>query len=289
LKDIDKRIMMGMVTFGNLPFTKLAIESMKNTASYPLKYFVVVGKPGDIETQDYLTSEGIEFIVHDKNYGFPKSINDIYDRCWKGDDQYDYLIMAGNDIICYPYCIDSLVDVAQTTDYDVINGFQFHTKNLIAEHPEAARYFHGPSLNITDFSSKCWELFDRYSTAMTIEDGIINNVQNLCLYKRSLFGVVGYTDVNFYPAYYVDIDYTIRIIKSGVLKYCMVRTAAFFHFWSRTLFQGSGGSNDKFFKRNQQYYIGKWGGDWNSETKIAPILINDRLLEDQMIERWRNL
>lgn len=281
--------MLGMVTFGNIQFTKLAIESIKNTSSYPLKYFVVVGKPGDMETQNYLTSEGIEFIVHSRNYGFPKSINDIYDRCWKGDDQYDYLILAGNDIICYPYCIDSLVDVALTTDYDVISAFQFNTKNLISDYPDTTRYFSGKNLIITDFSSKCWERFDRYSTIVNIEDKTMRNLQNLCLYKRSLFDEVGYTDVNFYPAYYIDCDYTIRATLSDTLKYCTVRNACFFHFWSRTIFQESGGSNDKFFNNNKRYYISKWGGDWGRETKRPPILINDRLLEDQIIEHWRNL
>ena len=289
MKTIDKKVMLGMVTFGNLPFTKLAIESVKNTSSYPIKYFVVVGKPGDVETQSYLTAEGIEFIVHDKNYGFPKSINDIYDRCWKGDDQYDYLILAGNDIVCYPYCIDSLIDVALTTDYDVISANQFNTKNLIAEQPDTAKYFHGKNLVITDFSSRCWERFDRYSPTLDIEDKTMRNLQNLCLYKRSLFNDIGYTDVNFFPAYYVDCDYTIRVAISGTLKYCTVINAKFFHFWSRTLFQESGGSNDKFFNNNRSFYIGKWGGDWGNEVKRPPILISDRLLEDQIIEHWRNL
>ena len=123
------KTLIGMVTFGNLQFTKLAIESVKETTTYPVDYFVVVGKPGDQETIDWLTEEKINFIYHEKNYGFPYSLNDIYDHAWKEND-YENLIILGNDIICYPYAIDSLIELADSSDYLVISALQYDVRSL---------------------------------------------------------------------------------------------------------------------------------------------------------------
>src|SRR3989304_629806 len=48
------KLYIGMVTFGNLPYTRMAIQSLMETASPPAEFVVVVGKPGDEETVSYL-------------------------------------------------------------------------------------------------------------------------------------------------------------------------------------------------------------------------------------------
>ena len=66
--------------------------------------------------------------------------------------------------------------------------------------------------------------------------------------KRDIFDRIGYTDVNFYPAYFVDNDYAKRI-QLAEIKCCTLQNARFFHFWSRVFKQGSGvGANSCFWK-----------------------------------------
>lgn len=283
------KTLVGIVTFDNIDFTKLTVESMKNTTKkHEIDFFLVVGKPDDTETIKYLEDSGIPHCIHDMNYGFPKSINDIYDYAWVYNS-YDYLIIAGNDIVAYPGTIDSLIDLANSSKYEVISALQYDVKSLLSEHPETQKFFSSDEkLIFTDFSSKPWELYKPSYEKQEILDMSLMDIQNLCLYKKSVFDKVGYTDVNFYPAYFIDNDYAMRLVAAKI-KTCTLASSRFFHFWSRTIHQGSGGSTNHFFENNRKYYKIKWGGLVGSETKTPPIKIDSREGELGKIYFWRNV
>ena len=280
------KTLLGMVTFGNIEFTKLAIQSIEDTSKAELDYFIVVGKPGDTATLDWLqTKPNIKYIVHSENMGFPYSINDIFDYAWVINN-YDYVILAGNDIIAYPFCIDSLLESAQTTDNACISALQIDVNMLTILYPGTAEYFSGSNKIFTDFTQSPWNIFNGYSAVLTVAPSQLHDIQNLCLYKREVFDTLGYADVNFYPAYFVDNDYAMRIIKAGI-KGCTLTNARFFHFWSRTIKQGEGGSTDKQFGNNAKYYRQKWGGDFGKETITPAIKISDRTSEVETINYWK--
>ena len=262
--------LIGLVTFGNLEFTKMAVRSIRETVlKYPYDIFCIVGKPGDRETAEWLESEGITYKKHDWNYGFPYSVNDIYDYAWKEND-YAYLAIMGNDVIAYPYAIDSLIQIADTTDYEWVCSRQYDVKGLVNDYPQTRQYFNGPNLLFEDFSTRPWDVFKGYSEEVQIDERTgLSDVHNLALFKKSVFDKVGYIDVNFYPAYYEDNDYVRRAILAGT-KSCTANNSFYFHFWSRTIHQGSGGSNNYFFNLNRNFYIIKWGGDFGSEKYEIP-------------------
>lgn len=277
--------LVGIVSFGNLDFTKLTVKSIKETSSFPLDFFIVVGKPGDLDTIRWLKDENIPFVYHTENMGFPYSINDIYDYAWKTNN-YGELIIAGNDIVAYPHAIDSMIELARNSEYECISSTQYDVKSLISQFPDTTQYFEGEDLIFKDFSQEPWKNFTEYSTELSIADQQLLDVQNLCLYKKSVFDKVGYTDVNFYPAYFIDNDYAMRMVKAGV-NGCSLGNARFFHFWSRTVKQGSGGSTPKFFQNNEKYYRKKWGGDVGRETITPPLKIDSRDREVIEIRYWR--
>src|SRR3990170_3147595 len=78
------KLYIGMVTFGNLPYTRMAIQSLMKTVSPPAEFVVVVGKPGDEETASWLVeslpSSNDKIIRHKTNLGFPWGVNDIMDN-----------------------------------------------------------------------------------------------------------------------------------------------------------------------------------------------------------------
>lgn len=272
-------------TFGLLQFTKLAVESIRDTVKNEYDIFVVVGKPDDFETKQWLDEQNIINVMHTENMGFPVAVNDIYDYAWKINN-YDNLILMGNDIILYPYAADSLIDLAGNSDYKIISAFQYEVRDLVRDYPETARYFSGDKYIITDFSAKPWEKFTGYSEEPNLEEMQLYDIQNLCLYKRDVFDKIGYTDVNFFPAYFVDNDYAKRIDLAGI-KCCTLKNAMFFHFWSRVFKQGSGGSTDYYFESNERYYKQKWGGEFGKETKAPKIEIFSRENELSIIRKWR--
>jgi GT2 family glycosyltransferase len=297
--------LVGIVTFGNLPFTKLAVRSIRETVvKYPFDIFCVVGKPGDIETEEWLKEEGIPHVVHDWNYGFPYSVNDIYDYAWKEND-YANLVIMGNDVIAYPYAIDSLIEIAETTDYEWVCSRQYDVKSLTKDYPQIRKYFEGTNLVFKNFDSRPWEVFKVYSEEVVVNPSMgLSDVHNLALFKKSIFDKVGYIDVNFYPAYYEDNDYVRRAIRAGV-KSCTVDNSFYFHFWSRTIHQEQGGSNSRFFTLNRNFYIIKWGGDFGQEKyeipfndrpynlapglTLQPVLyLKDRTLEKDIARVWKS-
>lgn len=271
--------LIGLVTFGNLPFTQLTVRSLRETTKHPVDFFIVVGKPGDQETIDWLRAEAMQYVVHPENRGFPASLNDIYDWAWPTLSQrhvhvlteYDHLIIAGNDIVPYPGAVDALIDCAETTDYEWIASSQLDVKSLCHFHPEARQYFEGERYlfnlfcphtekGVTTYEPtiRPWELHTDFRPP-AIEANAMRDCHNLCLFKRSVAEKIGYIDVNFFPAYFSDNDYNRRATIAGI-KGCTLPHAAYFHFWSRTIHQGSDGSTPKHFKSNQQYYCDKWGG-----------------------------
>lgn len=280
------KIVVGICTFGNKEFTEITVNSIRETAKIPVDFFLVIGKPGDTETLEWANSEGIPCKVHETNRGFPASINDIYDYAWK-ENNYDYLILAGNDIAAYPYAIDQMITLADISDYECVNALQVDVRALVDANPEIAGMFYGPNMIFKRFDERPWDAFKDYSPVLSMDHMKLLDIQNLCLYKKSIMDKVGYTDVAFYPAYFVDNDYARRMVNAGV-KSCCLASARFFHFWSRTLHQSSGGSNSGYFQNNSMYYQGKWGGAFGEETLLPNNLIDTRENEDMIIAYWKN-
>jgi GT2 family glycosyltransferase len=278
--------LLAFCTFGGLKFTKLLVQGIRETVKNSYDIAAIVGKPGDWETAQWFDKENIPYVMHKENMGFPFSVNDLYDYAWKVNN-YDNLVLMGNDVVPYPYCIDSLIDLASASDYEVISALQYDIKDLIREFPDAASCFSGNNYVTKDLSSEPWKRFANYSPEHNIADMRLYDIQNLCLYKRSVFQKVGYTDVNFYPAYFIDNDYARRIVLSNI-KCCSLTNARFFHFWSRTIHEGSGGSTSKQFERNKDYYKMKWGGEVGKESATPNLSIFTRASEVETVRMWRS-
>lgn len=281
------KTLIGIVTFGNFRFTLEAIRSAVQTVKNDFEIFVVVGKPGDTQTLNFCKDNGIPHKVHTENLGFPASLNDIYDYGWK-ENNFDYIVTMGNDVIAYPKAIDLLIITADEEDYDWVCSKEYDVRALVREHPELKSHFKGAALHATEqtFQSKPWEVFNGYDRhPYAILGPGMSDTHNLSLYSKSVFDAIGYIDVNFYPAYYEDNDYCRRGINAAKIKSCTVNNSFYFHFWSRTIHQEEGGSNHGFFRENRLFYLVKWGGDFGNEQWEVPFngrhypLTDDILLE----------
>ena len=260
---------IGIVTFGNLGFTQLTVRGIRETVKTPCSICIVVGKPNDLETINWASSEGFPHIVHNRNYGFPCSLNDLLD--WGFDYwKHDYFISIGNDVVPYPYAIDSMIKTAEQTDYEWICAKEYDVKSLCKDFPQVRGYFVGDYYVYSSFEERPWELFTNYRDEIEFDSGSgMSDVHNLTLYKKSVFDKIGYVDTNFYPAYFEDNDYAIRGYRAGI-KSCTMSAAYYFHFWSRTIKQESGGSTSKFFSLNGEFYRIKWGGNFTQEKYELP-------------------
>jgi GT2 family glycosyltransferase len=90
--------------------------------------------------------------------------------------------------------------------------------------------------------------------------------------RLSVVDKVGYFDEAFWPAYYEDNDYNMRLKLAGVEMH-IVLEPSYFHAQSATL--GKFNSERKLmhhhnFRKNTEYYIKKWGGLPHNETYTEP-------------------
>lgn len=298
--------LIGIVTYGNTRFTEMCIRSIHETVNNPYEIFVVVGKADDTETPELLRNLDIPYKKHDFNYGFPYSVNDIYDYAWK-ENSFDNLVMIGNDVVAYPYAIDSLIDVADSGEYDWVCAREYDVRSLVRDHPEASKYFDvGKNYSFFQFDERPWEIGMSVSKEIEIGKAGLSDVHNLALFRKGTFDKIGYIDVNFYPAYYEDNDYVRRAILKDVTS-CTIMNSVYFHFWSRTIHQGPmGASHSGYFAENRGYYMRKWGGDFGrelfdfpfngvdhylgGELKVEPLVeIFDRDKEIPYINYWRGI
>jgi GT2 family glycosyltransferase len=293
------KTLIGIVTFGNLPFTKLCVDEIIATTKSEISILVIVGKPDDVETKAWATSMaandnlkiGFGARIHTRNHGFPASCNDLIDDMKRMG--FENLILVGNDVVVYPRAVDALIQTAETTDYEWVCGSQFDVQSLCARYPEARQFFTGDRYEFTDFKARPWELHKDFHEGL--EPAALKDVQNLCLYKRSVFEKIGYFDVNFWPnGYFSDNDYARRGNLAQV-KAVGVKHAAYFHFWSRTIHQGESRPNGKYFSANAEFYQEKWGGPVNGETFKLPFNggssfygydARTRVQESAVIKHW---
>lgn len=262
------KTLIGIVSYGNLPFLQLAIRGIKETLTKDADILVVTADPKDFNMEHWLSAGMINYIKDTENIGFAGSINDIFEYAWVMNS-YDNVIIMGNDVIPYPGALDAMINCAETTDWEWICASQFDSKSLVARYPEAAQYFKGDTLEFTNFDARPWELHKEIH-APNIEPDALKDVRNLALFKRSVFDKTGYADVNFWPnAYFEDNDAARRANLCGV-KACGLSEAAYFHFWSRTIHQGENRHHSKYFERNLNHYIHKWGGAVGGESYSQP-------------------
>jgi GT2 family glycosyltransferase len=297
------KTLIGIGTFGLTGFTREAVKSLYETVENDFDVCIIVGKPKDEETRVFSESNGYVTITHSINMGFPVAVNDIYEYGWTHG--YDAVIIMGNDVIAYPYAVDSLIDTAKEGKYEWIASTQLDVKTLLQKFPELQRNFKSPDYRFDSWGSDPWRYFKGYSSDRQIAEIGLSDVQNLCLYTKGAFDKIGYTDVNFYPAYYIDNDYARRGVNAEV-QACTLINSIYFHFWSRTIKQGDGGSTPKQFSRNREFYIKKWGGDFGQEKHRIPfggnpyrlpngvileptLNIQSRKDEEAIVNYWRSI
>jgi len=260
------RTLIGIVSYGGLPFLELCLRSIRDTVTKSHDILVIVAKPDDFEMKMFLMERQISFVPHYQNMGFPASVNDLYDKAFTTGD-YDNLIICGNDIVALPGAIDSLIQTADSTEFEMVCGSEYNARFLVNNYPEARKYFRGDNLIFSDFTARPWELHTerRYG----IEPHQRKDVRNMTLFKRSSFEKVGYDDVNYWPnGYYADNDYCRRCDLAGVSA-CGVAEAVFFHFASRTIFQNIQRNHGGYSANNHWFFREAWGGDPGHETYSA--------------------
>lgn len=296
-------LLIGMVTYGQLKYTKMSVKYLFMNTDAEFDFISVVGKPKDVETKRFFEENNLQYIEHNTNYGFPKSLNDIYEHGFVKNN-YDAVVIIGNDVLPYPNAVDYLLEVVD--DYDYVSAIEYKHEEFLKRCRECRKFFaYGRRFLKDDFPEFMRVKHGRIRMINNLNKyKIIGDTHNLTLFTRRWFEKVGYVDVNFYPAYFEDNDYGRRGQLAGAVM-GQVIDAKYYHFWSRTIKEDEDKriENDFYFPLNKKFYIEKWGGEPGKEKYTFPfnkrfgvvcgnilptgLKIEDRAKEEAIIKCWK--
>lgn len=270
-----EKIIISLVTFNCLKYTKLCIKNIK--CSYPYELLVVDNGSTD-GTVEWLKEQKVSLIENGQNLGYPYAHNNIFDYAWKDERNSDtLLVLLSNDMLPLPNAIDDLINASQKSDASIISGDTIASPVYLSAHPEDRRFFRGgdritvgavgyTTWNAGTFYNLIEETADLFvATMITKLSATLPKTELIKtgsffppghrVYRKAYFDAIGYFDANYYPVYSADLDYSMRASLTNQEVYVMPSSLCL-EFWSRCLYENIAPTKDV---RRDDYYRDKWG------------------------------
>ncbi len=268
-----EKVIISFITYNCLKYTKLCLNNIK--CDYP--YEVLVVDNGSIDgTVQWLKEQDVTLIENGQNLGYSYAHNTIFDYAWKDDDDA-LLVLLSNDMLPLPNAINDLLVMSDISKKSIISGDTIATPIYCTRFPEDRRFFLGGN-NIGDGAKgyTTWSAGTYYNLIEETADEFVATMLSKIIptlpipelvetasffppghrvYRKAYFDAIGYLDVNYYPVYSADLDYSMRASLTGQKVY-VVPSSLCIEFWSRCLYENVAPTRDI---RRDDYYREKWG------------------------------
>lgn len=245
------KISVIVLSYNNLPYTRLCLESIIENTSYPNYEIIIVDNGSEKNTKKFLLQfktrfANIKLILNNKNLGFSKANNQGFTI-----SEGEFVIFLNNDTIVTP---------------GWINGLLYH----LLKNPSAGMV--GPVTNSIGNEAKIdvpyTELgeINKFAAQRTNDYfGKAFTIRVLALYcamiSRALYERVGGLDERYGIGMFEDDDLALKIKAEGYKLLCA--EDVFVHHFHRATFDTLG--QEKFqaiFDENKQKFQEKWESDW---------------------------
>ena len=249
-----KKVSIIVVTYNNIDYNKLCLQSILEKTDYPDYEVIVVDNASTDATQDYLLSledKRIKIILNQNNEGFARA-NNIGIKEASGE----YLVFLNNDTVVTKGWISKLV-------------------NYLDGHPEIGLI--GPVTNFCgneakiDVTYTTLEEMDKFAYHYTkSNEGIFSDIRMLAFYcvgiRRDTLDKVGLLDENFGIGMFEGDDFSLRIERLGLRIVCA--EDIFIHHFGQASFKKliDNGQYNSLFEANKKYFEQKWGISWQPHT-----------------------
>lgn len=234
------------------PFVNLYEYINKMVASIRTKepyLLVMIDNNSDKKNRFYLDylkkREDCIYVENDMNLGVAASWNLGIIKALEYPSIKNFLI-ANNDIIFHPECINSLVENIEDPRYSLVSSLD------VAKECETPS-----SIFVLPNEMKPYEVDEPDFSCFMI--------------NRDTWNKIGAFDEKFYPAYFEDNDYHYRIRLAGT-RGVKTSTALHYHYGSRTIKDNPDmeSVSNAMYLQNQDYYVMKWGGKPGKEKYKTP-------------------
>ncbi len=233
-----------ILTYNNLEYTKLCIESIRNTCFDRCYEIIVVDNASNDGSIEWLSDQSdIVLIKNSENRGFPAGCNQGIQAADPDND----IFLLNNDTIMLP---NSLLGLRMGLYEDELTGATGAVTNLALNDQAVGEMYtsteeciqFGAEINIPDI--------DPYEEKLFL-------VMFAMLIKRECLDAVGLLDERFTPGMFEDNDYGLRIAEKGY-KCVLCHNSYIYHYGSRS-FGADVKNHYNTFLINREKFRNKWG------------------------------
>jgi GT2 family glycosyltransferase len=235
------------LSYNQLHFTKEFLTSYLDRSFYPNRELIIVDNGSNNETVNYLkniekkTNQNIKIFFNKKNLGFGGG-NNLGMKNATGD----FIILINNDTKITPGWISRLVfhvskfnvglvgPVTNNIGNEAKIDIKYRQEDQVDIEKKALKYKSdnwGEKLNLKRIAAFCWIL------------------------SKQTFSEIGGFDERFFPAYFEDDDYCLRVKNAGYEIFC-VSDVFIHHFENGSV---SSENNKKWLLENKKKFNEKWG------------------------------
>jgi GT2 family glycosyltransferase len=251
LTETCRRASIIIVTYNNLPLTRLCLESVARNTDYQNYEVIVVDNNSSDGTQDYLKSlaekrKDLKLILNEMNNGFAKANNQGIQQ-----SSGDYLVLLNNDTIVPQSWLSRMLRHLDDPEVGLVGP----VTNFVGNEAKI------------DVAYGTWaemEAFAQdYTRAKQDQAADIYLLAMFCVaLRRDVFDVIGPLDERFGIGMFEDDDYSMRVRQAGYRIICAAD--AFVHHFGQAAFGKliRSGDYDRIFDENRRKFEEKWGVKW---------------------------
>jgi GT2 family glycosyltransferase len=249
--EISKRASIIIVTYNNLPLTKLCLESVIRNSEHPNYEVIVVDNNSSDGTKNYLRSMAAKYshltiILNEVNYGFAKANNQGIRQ-----SSGNHLILLNNDTITPQGWLSRLLKHLEDPEVGLVGP----VTNFVGNEAKV------------DVTYRTWAEMEAFAQSYTWDrDGQVADIHMLAMFcvamRRDVFDSVGELDERFGIGMFEDDDYSLRVRQKGYRIICAAD--AFVHHFGQAAFGKliRSGDYDRLFDENRRKFEAKWNVEW---------------------------
>jgi GT2 family glycosyltransferase len=242
-----------IVTFNNLVYTRLCLESVLANTDHPNHEIIMVDNGSTDGTPDYLRSLAllhphIRVVLNSRNRGFAPANNQGLALT-----QGDHLVLLNSDTVVPRGWLDRLVRDLKDPAIGLVGPVTNRTGNEAQIEVSYQTYGEFKQFSANHYQSRCPERFDIRMLAM------------FCVaMRRDVYECIGPLDERFEVGLFEDEDYAMRVRAAGFRVVC-VEDVFVHHFGQASIGElARTGKYGELFHANRRRWEEKWRTPWQS-------------------------
>ncbi|HAG16737.1 MAG TPA: hypothetical protein DCG69_09520 [Bacteroidales bacterium] len=234
-------------TWNNLEYLQLCLYSLRKNSTFNNQIILAINEGTDGTLEWVEAQQDIDFIHSKTNMGVSFAVN----ACRQAV-KADYIVYMNDDMYVYPEWDKMLLNEIRSLNTD----YFFLSSSLV----EPQKNNNPNYISVIRNYGTSVETFDEEKLLSEQNDFEITNWQGSSwppnVVHKNIWDLVGGYSLEFYPGFYSDPDFSMKLCKAGVREFYGVGKSKVYHFGERTTRKMK--KNDQV-NRGSVLFLQKWG------------------------------